>query len=135
MVIGSPVAVMAAVNTAAAKASNRLMVDTALKLQAQPVADMEQAARSVLLGLRPVVEQRWRWQRWTGLIAASAAGAGVAALICVGTWATATVVARRDAGVEVARWQAWWTTTCADQSLHHIVVAGKPVCQVPIERS
>ena len=51
-------------------------------MQAQPVADMEQAARVALTGLRPAFEKCWRWQRWTGLTAASAAGAGAATLIC-----------------------------------------------------
>jgi hypothetical protein len=94
---------------------------------------VEHAARVVLAGLRPAFEQRWRWQRWASIVAASAAGAGVAALICMATWATATAVARHDANAEAARWQARWAATCADQSPRRIVVAGKPVCQVPIE--
>jgi hypothetical protein len=123
---------MATVN-AAAKALDRLMVDAALKMQAQPMADMEHAARVVLAGVRPAFAQRWRWQRWASIVAASTAGAGVAALICMATWATATAVTRHDANADAARWQAWWATTCADQSPHRIVVAGKLVCQVPIE--
>jgi hypothetical protein len=117
------------------KGSDRLLIDASLKMQTAPVTDMEQAARTVLLGLRPAVEQRWRWQRWTSLIAASAAGAGAAALICMATWATATAVTRQQANAEVARWQAWWAATCAEQSPPRIVVAGKPVCQVPIEQA
>ena len=41
---------------------------------------------------------------------------------------------RREAGAGVARWQAWWPATCADQSAHRIPIGGKPVCQVPIEQ-
>jgi hypothetical protein len=104
-------------------------------MQAQPMADMEQAARVALTGLRPAFEKCWRWQRWTGLTAASAAGAGAATLICMATWATATAVAQHNANAEAARWQAWWTTICAEQSPRRIVVAGKPVCQVPIEQA
>jgi hypothetical protein len=133
--IGDPVAAAAIVNAAAAKALNRLMVDAVLKMQAQPVADVERAARVALMGVRPAFEKRWRWQRWASLIAASAGGAGTPALICMATWATATAVARHDANAEIAQWQIWWTNTCGDQSLRRIVVAGKPVCQVPIEQA
>jgi hypothetical protein len=38
--------------------SDRRMVDAALKMQAQPVADMEQAACAALMGLRPAFEKR-----------------------------------------------------------------------------
>ena len=50
MAIDDPVAAAAIVNAAAAKALNRLMVDAVLKMQAQPVADVEQAARVALMG-------------------------------------------------------------------------------------
>jgi hypothetical protein len=43
--------------------------------------------------------------------------------------------ARRDANAEAARWQAWWTTACGDQSPRRIVVADKPVCQVLMEQA
>jgi hypothetical protein len=43
-------------------------------------------------------------------------------------------VARQEAGAEVARWQSWWNATCADQSPRRIIVAGKPVCQVPMDQ-
>jgi hypothetical protein len=132
---GDPVADTVERGAAAVKASNRLMVDAVLKLQAQPVADVEHAVRGALMGLRPAFEKRWRWQRWTSLVAASAAGAGAAAIICMATWATATAVTRHDANAEVARWQAWRTATCADQSPRRVVLAGKPVCQVPMEQA
>jgi hypothetical protein len=132
---GDPVADTVVACAAVVKASNRLMVDTALKMQAQPVADMERAARAALMGLRPAFERRWLWQRWAGLAAASAAGAGAAALICVTTWATATAVTQHNANTEVARWQAWWAATCADQSPRRVVLAGKPVCQVPMDQA
>jgi len=44
-------------------------------------------------------------------------------------------VTQHDANAEAARWQSWWNATCADQSPHRVVVAGKPVCQVPIEQA
>ena len=65
---------------AVVKASNRLVVDAALTMQAQPVADMERAARAALMGLRPAFEQRWRWQRWAALVGAFAAGCVTMAL-------------------------------------------------------
>src|SRR4051812_18458894 len=49
---GDPVADTVAACAAVVKASNRLVVDAALKMQAQPVADMERAARAALMGLR-----------------------------------------------------------------------------------
>jgi hypothetical protein len=45
----------------------------------------------------------------------------------------ASLCSEEDEGA--ARWQAWWNATCADQSPHRIVVAGKPVCQVPIKQT
>jgi hypothetical protein len=99
----------------------------------QPPADIERAVRASLTGLRPVYEKRWRWQRWAMLGAAFVAGATTMAFVCASTWALASAVARHDANAEVARWQAWWAATCGDQSPHRIIIAGKPVCQVPME--
>jgi hypothetical protein len=69
------------------------------------------------------------------VVAAFAAGAGAVALICMASWAAAKAVARHDAATETARWQAWWMAICGDQSPRRIIVAGKPVCQVPIEQT
>src|SRR3954454_12249170 len=126
---GDPVADTVAACAAVVKASDRLMVE----MQAQPVADMERAAHGALIGLRPAFEHRRPRQRWASIVAASAAGVGAAALVCMTTWATATAVARHDAGAEVARWQLWWNPTCADQSPRRVVIAGKAVCQVPMD--
>src|SRR4051794_14329819 len=71
---GDPVADTVAACAAVVKASNRLVVDAALKTQAQTGADMERAARQALTGLRPAFEQRWRWQRWAALVGAFTAG-------------------------------------------------------------
>jgi hypothetical protein len=131
--IGDSVAATAAVNPAAAKVLSRLMVNATLKMQAQPVADMERAARAALTGLRPAFEKRWRWQRWATLIAAFAAGCAVNGLTNSAAWTTATAVARHDARAELAQWQIWWNATCVDQSPRRIVVAGKAVCQVPMD--
>jgi sterol desaturase/sphingolipid hydroxylase (fatty acid hydroxylase superfamily) len=120
---------------AVVKASNRLVVDAALKTQAQTGADMERAARQALTGMRPAFEQRWRWQRWAALVGAFTAGCVAMGLVGATAWTLSAAVARQEAGAEVARWQAWWTATCADQSPHRVVVAGKPVCQVPIEQA
>src|SRR3954469_19577772 len=132
---GDPVANTVAACAAVVKASNRLMVDAALTMQAQPVADMERAARAALMGLRPAFEQRWQWQRWAGLAGAFGAGCGAMGLVGMAAWTLSAAVARHDADAAVARWQSWWTATCADQSPRRVVVAGKPVCQVPIEQA
>ncbi|MFL5289313.1 MAG: hypothetical protein ACJ8AW_52250 [Rhodopila sp.] len=131
---GDPVADTVAACAAVVKASNRLVVDAALKTQAQTGADMERAARQALTGLRPAFEQRWRWQRWAALVGAFAAGCVAMGLVGTTAWTLSAAVTRREAGAEVARWQSWWNATCADQSPRRVVLAGKPVCQVPMER-
>jgi hypothetical protein len=128
---GDPVADTVAACAAAVKASIQMMVDA----KAQPVADVEHAFRGSLMGLRPAFEKRWRWQRWASLIGASAAGCVAMVLVAVGAWTLSAAIARHDANAEVARWQAWWTATCADQSPRRVVLAGKPVCQVPMEQA
>ena len=79
-------------------------------LQMQPAPDIERAVRMSLTGLRPAFEQLWRWQRWA-------------------------MVARHDAAGEVSKWQTWWRETCGERSPNHIVLNGKPVCQVPMEQA
>jgi hypothetical protein len=127
---GDPVADAVGACAAVVKAAAQMMVE----MQAQPVADMERAARAALMGLRPAFEQRWRWQRWAALVGAFTAGCGAMGLVGRAAWMLSAAVARQEAGAEVARWQSWWNATCADQSPRRIIVAGKPVCQVPMDQ-
>jgi len=61
------------------------------------------------------------------------AGAVVMGVFGITAWEISASVTRHEAGAEVARWQAWWNATCADRSPGRVIVAGKPVCQVPME--
>jgi hypothetical protein len=54
-------------------------------------------------------------------------------LISVLAWTAAAAVTRHNADAETARWQSWWTSACGSQSPHRLVVAGRVVCQVPLE--
>lgn len=130
---GDPVAATIAACAAVVKTSTRLLAETTLNLQAQPVADIERAVRAALNGLRPAYEQRWRWQRWAALIGAAAAGAGIIAVTIAATWILSASIARRDPEAAVAHWQSWWNTTCGVQSPRRVVIAGKTVCEVPID--
>jgi hypothetical protein len=131
--VGDPMVDTVAACAAVVKASNRVAFDAFLKMQAQPMVDIERAARAALTGLRPAFEQRWRWQRWAALIGAFSAGCVAMGLVSVLAWTAATAVTRHNADAETARWQSWWTSACGSQSPHRLVVAGRVVCQVPLE--
>jgi hypothetical protein len=103
-------------------------------LQDRPPADIERAVRTSLVGLRPAFEVHWRWQHWIGASVAFAVGMVTMSMICAASWSLATSVARHDASVEIVRWQTWWRSACGDTSPNRVVLNGKPICQVPIER-
>src|SRR6476620_8616153 len=104
-------------------------------LQMQTAPDIERAVRMSLTGLRPVFEQRWRWQRWIGVGVALVVGMTTLGIVCAADWGLSASVARRDASIDIMQWQTWWRDTCGERSPNHIVLNGKPVCQVPMEQA
>jgi hypothetical protein len=103
-------------------------------LEERPVADIERAAKVALMGLRPAFERRWKWQRWATMAGALALGAGVMGVVITGIWNVAAAVTRQEARADNDRLQSWWNATCGDRSPNRIVIAGKPVCQVPMDQ-
>jgi hypothetical protein len=74
-----------------------------------------------------------RIRTWHQAIVAGVFVAGLVIGILGGYWVGARQ--SQDAVAEAARWQSWWNATCADQSPRRVVVAGKAVCQVPVEQA
>jgi hypothetical protein len=139
---GDPAAETITAIAATLKAMGRLTVDAALKTEAnakasgamieeirKPLVDEAgRAVRSSLHSLRPEFERRWLWRRWAELLVAGTVGAAVMGGIGYATWQASAAVAQRDATTEAAKWSAWCNTPG-----HRVLIAGKAVCQVPLE--
>jgi len=97
--------------------------------------DIERAVRTSLIHLRPAFEAHWRWQRWIGVGVAFVVGMTTLGIVCAADWGLSASVARRDASIDIMQWQTWWRDTCGERSPNHIVLNGKPVCQVPMEQA
>jgi hypothetical protein len=102
--------------------------DAAEFVRERVVGEVGQAVRGSLYELKPAFEQRWRWQRWAAMVVAFAVGCATMGLVGLAAWQASAAVERHEAAKEIGQWQAW----CAAPG-HQVVIAGKPVCQVPLQ--